>query len=127
MTRARRSRSRAAPGGIVRSSNPPGGRGRRAWPAIWLRRASSSPGTDAQARTRGSCDQLVIDSQRPLLDDDLVLAATALAQRPSVLESGDRLVLRKAALVPARELAAVQRNRHDLPLADAHLDATADQ
>src|SRR5256886_5537769 len=35
--------------------------------------------------------------------------------------------LKKKKLVPARDLAGVQRDRHDLPLADTDLDTTADK
>ena len=63
-----------------------------------------------------------------LLDDQLVLAfAAALAQRPRVLERGDRPVLRERALVTARELARVQRDRDHLSLRDHDLDPPADK
>ena len=92
------------------------------------RPALSSPGTGARARRAWSCDQLVIDRQRPLLDQQLVTRLpVAGAERPGVLERGDGPVLREHALVPAGELAGVQRDRDDLPLGDADLDAPADQ
>jgi hypothetical protein len=40
-----------------------------------------------------------------------------------VREIGDRPVLAEAVLVPAGELAGVQRDRRDLPVGDANLDA----
>jgi len=75
-----------------------------------------------------SCDQLVIDRERALLDDQLPLSfAAALPQRAGMLEGGDRAVLGEAALVAAHELARVQPGRCDLALADADLNATANQ
>ena len=87
-------------------------------------------GTGARAlMPGGSCDQLVVAGQRADLDDRLAAAAfVALGlQRAGVLERGDRAVLGERARVPAGQLAGVQRDRSDLALADARLDAAADQ
>jgi len=53
--------------------------------------------------------------------------AAALAQRPSVLQGGDRAILRKHPLVAARNLARVQRARGDLALRRANLNAAPDE
>src|SRR5690242_15352449 len=96
---------------------PPGGLARPGWASPASRPASSTRGTGAPAQSPvGSCDQLVIDRQRPLLDQHLIASfTTASSQRAGVLERGQGAVAREAPLVPARELASIQRDRHDLP------------
>ena len=72
-------------------------------------------------RRRGSCDQRVIDVQRPDLDLRAGVAPIVAAgpQGAGVLERGDCPVPRKDAAVPAGDLAGVQRDRRDLALIDA--------
>ena len=76
----------------------------------------------------GSCDQLVIERERANLDDRLAATLAALGlQGAGMLERGDRAVLGKRPRMAARELTAVQRDRGDLTLIDANVDAAPNQ
>src|ERR1700676_4618591 len=109
---------RAAPRRSAHSSIPQPARARRASGAPSRPRGPSSPGTDTRALRWRSRDQPVIDSQRTLLDDDILpVLPTTLLQRASVLQHRDRAVPGEASLVAARELPAVQGNGGDLLLA----------
>src|SRR5215210_3263054 len=120
---------RAVPRRSARSSTPLRAPDRRAWAAPSPPPAPSAPGTGGRARRSCSCrDQRVVAGKRTELDLDLG-AAPALAAQPVELllvgGVGDGQVAREAAPVTAGELAAVERDRRDLGLAGAHLDAPA--
>jgi len=76
----------------------------------------------------GSRDQLVIERERANLDDRLAATLAALGlQHAGMLERSDRAVLGKRARMAARDLTAVQRDRGDLTLIDANVDAAPDE
>ena len=78
----------------------------------------------------GSCDQRVIGGQRADLDDRLAWPRRSARWALSARACSSAVIVRcraNDARVPAGELAGVQRDREDLALGDAGLDAAADQ
>jgi hypothetical protein len=113
------------------NSTPLGGRGRRVAAMRAPPPAPSGRGTGARARSPGgSCDQRVIARERADLDERFrgtAPLAELVLERAGVLERGDCPMPRKRSRVPAGQLAGVERSRQDRAVADAGLDAAADQ